>query len=185
LKTSGRSFTAIEGRAAALYWPAFAACLREGASFNKRTRQPPTDPVNAVLGLLSGRLVRDVDVLIRRRGLHPGISYLHASQNGRPNLALDLMEIYRAPLVEAVTLALFNRQALSEGMFTRENKIWRMSSDGWRAMIGGYERAANGAVINPKNGHRTSWRGLIEEDILGLMRHLSEKDAFEPYRMDY
>ena len=103
-----------EGQASALYFGVLGKCLRqEGIEFTHRNRRPPRDPVNALLSLgymmVTGESVGSVAAL----GLHLGLGFLHEVVPNRPALALDLVELFRQPVVDRLTLSLFNRRTLS------------------------------------------------------------------------
>lgn len=175
----------VEGQAAALYWPALGLCLPDHFRIKNRTRRPPTDPANFAISFLSGRLMRDVDALIHRRGLHPGFSCLHSVQDGRASLALDLMEPYRAAMVEGVVVTLFARGALTEAMFEKKGPGVKAAPEAFRRLVEAYERFARSVVRNPRDGHRTSWRGLIEEEVLAYQRHVRGVEVYAGYEMEY
>jgi len=176
----------VEGRATALYWPALGACLNRPVKFDTRERRPPPDPANLVLSFLSTRLAGEVAALITRRGLHPGFACLHASQDGRPSLALDLMEEFRAPLAEGLMVTLFNRRVLKPGQFAPAGHgALRAAPEAVRSMIRAWQKWIMRPVKSPHSGKRISWRGLIEEQILAYMRHVQGHETYQPYRMDY
>jgi CRISPR associated protein Cas1 len=97
----------IEGDAASVYFRAFAGLLKspedkQSASelapfrFEARNRRPPTDPVNAMLSLAYAMLTRHLTITLASVGLDPYRGFYHAPRYGRPALALDLMEPFRA-----------------------------------------------------------------------------------------
>lgn len=109
----------VEGRASGLYFAAFGACLRqEGIVFDGRTRRPPRDPVNALLSLGYMLVLGEITTILVGEGLHPGLGFLHQSRRRQPALALDLLELARQPLVDRLTLSLFNRRVVTPADFT-------------------------------------------------------------------
>lgn len=99
-----------EGDAAAKYFSALDACIRtDGFSFPGRSRNPPRDPVNALLSFSYALLLNDCVAALLGVGLDPDAGYLHADRPGRPSLALDLMEELRSPLCDRFVLSLINR----------------------------------------------------------------------------
>ena len=88
----------IEGTAAARYFGAFLAMISRNDSeatafdFKKRTRRPPTDPVNALLSFAYSLLVRAWTVTLTSVGFDAFRGLYHQPRYGRPALALDLME---------------------------------------------------------------------------------------------
>jgi CRISPR-associated protein Cas1 len=80
--------------------------------FVKRVRRPPTDPVNAVISLLSTFLVSQVHSAVRKAGLDPFLGALHVPEYGRYSLVLDLMEEFRPVIVDTLVFSLFNMGVL-------------------------------------------------------------------------
>ncbi len=104
----------MEGDSASIYFSIFNRFIRSsGFSFKKRSRRPPVDPVNAVLSFLYVLLTSDCRAALENIGLDPQMGFLHSDRPGRPSLALDLVEEFRAPLADRVCLTLINRQQLT------------------------------------------------------------------------
>lgn len=184
-----------EGAAGATYWPSLALLVKPAFAVNerrfKRIRQPPPDPFNLVLNYLSWLLARDVGTIVRRHGLHPGFGALHSAADGQDACVYDLMEIYRASLVEGLAVYLFNNHKLDEVHFEiRESDgALRLAKDGHRSIIGGYEERMKQAMKSRRSGRNLRWRRLIEEDVVAYARHCRSNGigdaAFSPWRVDY
>lgn len=107
----------LEGAASARYFEGLRQGLDNDHGFRKRVRRPPTDPVNSVLSLVYTFLINRVYAAVRLAGLDPYPGVLHALDYGRHALPLDLVEEFRAPLGDALTLALFNLRVLKKEDF--------------------------------------------------------------------
>ena len=95
----------LEGEAAAVYFGAFNDLIvseHETFSMESRSRRPPMDPMNALLSYLYTLLAHDCRGALEGVGLDPQIGFLHEVRSGRPGLALDLMEEFRAVLADRV-----------------------------------------------------------------------------------
>ncbi len=108
----------LEGQAATLYWKVFPQLLApSGLSFPGRQKHPPPDPINAALSLgyslLTNLLTSQLDAV----GFDPYLGFLHQETYGHPALALDLAEPFRAPVVDRMTLRLFNLKILCSDDF--------------------------------------------------------------------
>ena len=116
-----------EGEAAARYFGVFGALLVSGTlSWSGRSKRPPRDPVNACLSYLYTLLAARVEDAIRSVGLLPGMGALHEPGPARLPLVYDLMEEFRAPLVDRLVLRLVNRRQLAPEDF--EDPAWRRPS---------------------------------------------------------
>lgn len=113
----------IEGHAADIYFSAFPTLLikrTRAIYFSGRNRRPPKDAVNALLSFLYALLAQDCRSGLEACGLDSAVGFFHRDRPGRPGLALDLMEEFRAPLADRLALSLLNRQQLTDKDFTIE-----------------------------------------------------------------
>jgi CRISPR-associated protein Cas1 len=186
LKEDVPSLLGVEGHAAAVFWPAWGHMLRPPWSFERRLRRPPPDPVNLVLGWLSSLLAREVQVLLLRHGLHSGFACLHGTRDDHLGCVYDQMEPLRAPLVEALTISLFNQRHLTQADFDLSDpERCRILPEARRTVIRQWEDWLDKAIKSPWTGKRRLWRGIIEDQCLSYARHLRTGEPFQPYRMDY
>ncbi len=100
------------------YFAGFAGLLPAPWTFPGRQRQPPTDPVNALLSYGYGVLFQNLLTLLAERGLDPYIGSLHAVGDGHPALVSDLIEEFRALTVDAVVLRLLTQGDVAPGDFS-------------------------------------------------------------------
>jgi CRISPR-associated protein Cas1 len=70
----------FEGTAARIYFAAVVATLDASWRFNGRNRQPPLDPVNAMLSYGYTLLFYNIYSLLRARGLNPHVGYLQVTR---------------------------------------------------------------------------------------------------------
>ncbi|MGQ4648929.1 CRISPR-associated endonuclease Cas1 [Lyngbya aestuarii] len=100
----------FEGAGAAQYFSAFGECLRHSEFvFTGRSRRPPGNPVNAMLSFGYQILWNHLLALIEIQGLDPYQASLHQGTERHAALASDLVEEFRAPLVDSLVLWLVNR----------------------------------------------------------------------------
>ncbi len=99
-----------EGAAAAAYYPALGECLTSpGFELVQRSRRPPRDPVNAMLSFGYQLLWNHILLIIELQGLDPYQGCLHTSHHNHPCLASDLIEEFRAPMIDSLVLWLINK----------------------------------------------------------------------------
>lgn len=111
-----------EGSAAARYFPAFGQLITIPTfGFTQRRRRPPTDPVNSLLSFGYSLLFNNVFALLRAEGLNPYLGNLHRSDRREAQLAFDLMEEMRSPIVDTLVLSLINQQVMQPDDFQPPN----------------------------------------------------------------
>lgn len=118
----------FEGIAAQAYFAALIEVTPAEWEFFRRQRRPPPDPINAMLSFGYTLLLTRVISALHSAGLHIGIGCLHVSHGARPALALDLMEEYRAALVDRFVLNIVMRKLLTPADFMQTNQGCRFSN---------------------------------------------------------
>ena len=103
--------------AAAKYFPALTSILKDPMGFTNRNRQPPRDPVNSMLSFGYTLLFYNIFALAKSHGLHPYVGFFHEMRSGHPALVSDLIEEFRAPIVESLVLYLVNSKVLKQQDF--------------------------------------------------------------------
>lgn len=91
----------VEGRAANLYWEGVRRIVPE---FPGREGRGASDLVNSLLNYGYGILYNRVLSAVTRAGLDPFAGYVHTDRPGKPSLVLDLIEEFRAPVVDRAIL---------------------------------------------------------------------------------
>jgi CRISPR-associated protein Cas1 len=165
--TALESLLGLEGQAASLYFSQFGRMLKvappgEGFDFTKRNRRPPRDPVNALLSFAYAILCKDCFSAVCAVGFDPYIGFYHCGKHGRPSLALDLMEEFRAVIADSVVLTLINTRALMPSDFLMWRDACQLTEEGRRRFFVAYEQRKATIVAHPVYGYRMSWGRMVE-----------------------
>jgi CRISP-associated protein Cas1 len=126
-----------------------------------------------------------MSAVVSGRGLHPGFGVLHSIDDGHDACVYDLVEIFRAGLVEGVVLNLFNTRVLRPEHFTEFQGGKRLNSSTFSAIIRDYEERAESLVKSVRSDKRITWRRLMIEQAEAYAVHVEGGKAFQPYVMDY
>lgn len=144
----------VEGEAARTYFEAMHRIirtdLREHFAPDGRSRRPPRDRMNALLSFLYTILTHDCRSALETVGLDPQVGFLHALRPGRPALALDLVEEFRAILADRVALTLVNRGQVKAGDFrVTEGGAVLMDDAARRAVSVAWQEKKQETLIHP------------------------------------
>jgi len=177
----------IEGEAAALYFRLFGTMLGGAArafpefSFEKRTRRPPADPVNALLSMGYALLMRTWLNVLSAVGFDAYLGFYHKPRFGRPALALDMMEPFRAILSDSAVIQAINNGEVKADGFVALGGAVNLKPHARRAFIATYERRLDQEVTHPVFGYRVPMRRLLEVQARLLARHLGGEIAEFPH----
>lgn len=158
------SMLGYEGHGANLYFQAFASLLKGSFSFEKRTRRPPTDPVNSLLSLGYTLLSQNVHAMVEGVGLHTHFGNLHMPQGNRPSLVCDLMEEFRALVVDSLVSYLINSNIFAEEDFTPPDARGGvyLQPDALKRFLKHWEERLQKVVTHPHTQYKVSYRRCIE-----------------------
>ena len=156
-----------EGECATIYFGVLSSLImaqREDFTFSQRSKRPPLNPANALLSFLYAILANDVRSALETTGLDPQVGFLHQMRPGRPSLALDLMEEFRAYLGDRIMLNLINlKQVTKKDFEIRESGEVRMSDDARKTVITAYQKRKQEEIVHPFLGEKMT---------IGLLPHI-------------
>jgi CRISPR-associated protein Cas1 len=177
----------IEGNAAARYFRHFGEMLStpqpaEGSEspgagewsfdFERRSRRPPCDPVNALLSYAYSLLARSVATTLTAVGFDAYRGFYHQPRYGRPALALDVMEPFRPLLADSAVLMAINNGEVELRDFIQAGGAVNLNERGRRSFIAAFERRMGQEVTHPLFGYSAQYRQLVELQCRLLARHL-------------
>ncbi len=171
----------LEGQGAARYFRHFGQMLSVpaaedaaawGFDFEKRTRRPPTDRVNALLSYAYSLLTRSFAMTLTAVGFDCYRGVYHQPRYGRPALALDVMEPFRPLLADSAVLTAINNGEISATDFVDVAGAVSLNERGRRAFIGTFERRMSQEVTHPVFGYAAEYRQIVELQCRLLGRHL-------------
>jgi len=166
------SMRGTEGAAAREFFQWYRKQFEDVWGFNNRNRQPPKDPVNAMLSYGYTLLFHNVRALVEARGLLPHLGYLHGSQPRQPSLVLDIMEGYRPWVVDELVLQLTSKRLITPEQFTISSKGAWLNKDGRRVFIQSLEQRLLKQHQHPTLKIKADIRRLIDIQILELRQQL-------------
>lgn len=173
----------VEGEAAARYFEVFDAMLGPGElRFDKRTRRPPLNEINALLSFGYALLSQDCMSAAQAAGLDPAVGFLHAERPGRPALALDLMEELRALWVDRLVLAMVRLGQLKADGFERlPTGELRMTDPTRRAFLLEYQARKQDEVTHPLTNQTASWALMPHIQARLLARAIRGEGDYVPF----
>ena len=111
----------FEGAGAKAYFDCFSKMLlNNDFSYTERTRRPPKNYIDAMLSYLYAVAEADITSAISAIGLDPQEGFLHADRSGRASLSLDILEEFRAYLVDRTVLSMVNRKEINIKDFNKD-----------------------------------------------------------------
>lgn len=97
-----------EGQGAKAYFEGLSKVIDPEFSFHGRNKRPPRDEFNSMISLGYSVIMNELYGKIEAKGLNPYFGFLHRDNEKHPTLASDMMEEWRAVIVDAVVMSMIN-----------------------------------------------------------------------------
>jgi CRISPR-associated protein Cas1 len=181
----GDKVRGIEGDGTRSYFRCLGLHLGHGEhilSFVRRTRRPPRDPVNALLGFTYGLVLTELVGALDAIGLDPQIGFLHRPRSGRPSLALDLLEELRPAVADRFCVAVLSRNQVRAEHFQMVGTGCYLTDEGRAIVLSLYEEHKSMEVDHPVLGRRIGRWMLPTVQATLLARYLrGDLPTYAPY----
>jgi CRISPR-associated protein Cas1 len=150
--------------------------------FDGRNRRPPRDPLNALLSFGYVLAGNEIQALLDGMGFDPYLGFYHQIDYGRPSLALDLLEEFRAPLVDRLCTRLLNLRVFQKEDFagTPEKGVI-LKKESLKRFFPLWEQELTAPL---ELGEETaSFRQLFRRQAERLARTLTDGEPYQAFRL--
>jgi CRISPR-associated protein Cas1 len=131
--------------------------------FPGRKKHPSTDPANALLSLGYVLLTNEIAGLCASQGFDPFIGFYHGIRYGRQSLPLDVVEVFRQPVIDRLCLRLLNRKQITEKDFEGGKGGLRLQPQPLKLFLESYDNH-----LREGNEGDCSWRERLRRQVEDL-----------------
>lgn len=164
----------LEGAIAREYFALFKLVVPDNWGFDNRNRQPPKDPVNVLLSLGYTVLFNHIHTFCKLQRVNPTFGYLHHGNDEQPSLVLDLMEEFRAPIVDSCVMTLVLSGKLSTDDFVQNEKRCDLLPDGYKRFFIALEAKLNSTLIHNTTQGVSDYRRIMEYQVKHIKQLVKE-----------
>lgn len=174
-----------EGIIAKVYFDALGKLMPEDFTFNCRSKQPPLDKFNSMLSFGYTLVLYEIYTAIINQGLSPYFGFLHSLKNHHPALASDLLEEWRAVLIDSLALSLIRHKEITKEHFhkSKENNGIYLTRDGRNIFLKAYERKMRerNSYVTENHSFRHSLGHQVAQYAQSIMAE--NVDMYEPIKI--
>lgn len=174
---------AFEGNTRELYYSCFDEIINnKDFVFEKRSKRPPLNPLNALISFGNSLCYTMVLSEIYKTYLDPRIGYLHSTNFRKFTLNLDVAEIFKPIMVDRLIFQLINKKMITQKDFEKEHTGGILLSEkGRRTFIEQLEKRMRTTVNHRHLGRNVSYRRLIRLELYKIQKHILGEKPYEPY----
>lgn len=173
----------IEARAKQMYLHCFDSMIEdEEFIFEKRTKRPPENEVNALISFGNVFLYQRIATEIRKTALDIRIGFVHATNSRSETLNLDIAEIFKPIIVDrAIFTVIHNMQILKKEHFeTDEKGAVLLNNIGKRIFIRALETKLYQKV--KIEGVCRTYDAIIKNEVQKIVRVVKDGEKYKPYK---
>ncbi|WP_019419609.1 type I-B CRISPR-associated endonuclease Cas1b [Paenibacillus sp. OSY-SE] len=172
----------VEGHARERYYQAFDSIMGDpDFIFEKRTKRPPQNRLNALISFGNSICYTIVLSEIYKTFLDPRIGYLHATNFRKFSLNLDVAEIFKPIMVDRLIFTMVNKKMLSKKDFDEHTDGIMLTEDGRRKFAQELDKRMQTTVSHRHLGKSVSYRRLIRLELYKLQKHFLGEQKYIPY----
>lgn len=111
-----------------------------------------------MLGLGYSMLFNEILAGVINAGLHPFVGVMHSLAKGHPALASDLIEEWRAPIIDSMVLSMVSRNMVDLAEFDNSDKGCYLTAEGRKAFLTAYNKKirSENQYIDDRKSYRES-----------------------------
>ncbi len=141
----------LEGAAGRAYFACLGQLMPEEYRFTGRSRQPATDPFNAMLNYSYGVLYSLVERALILAGLDPFVGFLHTDNYNKRSLVFDMIEPFRI-LGDRTTVLIFTGRRAKREFFREIPGGIELSPEGRPVLMESFNKRLDRTVRYPVQG---------------------------------
>lgn len=175
-----------EGFAARQYFQGLGKLVRSDFKFEKRSKRPPRDEFNALISFGYSLLFHEIFSKLENRGLNAYFGFMHKDKEKHPALVSDLIEEWRAVIVDSVAMSLVNGNEIRKEHFQKDEKGTYLNKDGIKIFVNKLEKKMRTEIkYLDYIDYSVSFRRALDLQILQLIRGMEEDDPsrYHPIRI--
>lgn len=175
----------FEGIGAKYYFSGLGKCISNpDFEFTNRSRRPPADPVNAMLSFGYQVLWNHLLSIIELQGLDPYYGCLHQPSDKHPALASDLIEEFRAPIVDSLVLMMINQHSIDRASdFEFRNGGCYLNLSGSKKYLKAFLYRMQTETSAEDGSKQPKWDSLIQQVRAYKQFIYHPSDIYQPYQI--
>lgn len=173
---------AIEGNIRDIYYHSFDEIINnKDFVFEKRTRRPPKNHLNALISFGNSMLYVLILSEIYKTHLDPRIGFLHATNFRRFTLNLDIAEVFKPILVDRIIFTLIGRNMITTKDFEEDLGGVLLKEKGRKIFVQEFDKRLKSTIKHRELGRNVSYNRLIRMELYKLQKHFMGEKDYSPF----
>ncbi len=172
---------ASEGAFKKNYYRAWNSIISNQRSFKftTRSKQPPTDKINALISYVNTRIYNITLSEIYKTELDPRIGFLHEPNYRSLSLHLDIAEIFKPIIGDNLIFTMLNKKEIQPKDFKTDSGRLRFTNDAIKKIeMNIIQKMTQQTTVG---NQKLTWRQVIRREVNQLKKSICESADYEPF----
>lgn len=172
----------FEGNCRDIYYRSFDEILKdEDFSFDRRSKQPPRNRLNALISFGNSLIYISALSEIYKTHLDPRIGFLHSTNFRNFSLNLDLAEIFKPIIADRIIFTVINKKMITADNFDEKMKGTYLDDKGRETYLKEFDKRMKQTIKHPDLNRKVSYRRLMRLEAYKIEKHLLGDKNYEPW----
>lgn len=171
----------VEWYASKIYFSWWSKCVWPDRMWNARNKRPPRDPLNSMLSLWYTLLWQTINMVLDMYGIFGQIWFYHQPKDLKTLLVYDVMEMFRAWIVDNMVINLTQSGKILWSNFSYADNGACIIDNAWlKILISEYYQSVFRDIYNPKRSAKIQ---MIQRNIEEFKKSLLQKWEYTGFRI--
>jgi len=173
----------VEAQIRKLYYESWDYFLDWEEAFEKRSKRPPENSLNALISFGNSLLYTTTLGEVYHTQLNPTVSYLHEPGVRRYSLSLDIAEIFKPILVDRLIFRLIHKKMLKLKNFDSKLNFCYLGEKGRKIFLEEWDKLLKRTIKHRSLNRNVSYRRLIRLELYKIVKHLLDEKKYKPFHI--
>lgn len=172
-----------EARMRETYFSCFDSILHaDGFKFERRSRRPPKNEVNAMISFGNTILYGYIADVIQKTDLDIRIAFLHSANRRSQSLNLDIAELFKPVIVDRLIFSLINKHIIvaNKHFTANDDSSVLLNREGKSVFISAFKDKLSQKI--DVKGEKLSYAQLISCEVWNLRGYILQGDKYTPFK---
>lgn len=172
-----------EARMRETYFSCFDSILHaDGFKFERRSRRPPKNEVNALISFGNTILYGYIADAIQKTDLDIRIAFLHSANRRSQSLNLDIAELFKPVIVDRLIFSLINKHIIvaNKHFTANDDGSVLLNREGKSVFISAFKDKLSQKI--DVKGEKLSYAQMISREVWNLRGYILQGDKYTPFK---
>lgn len=172
-----------EARMRETYFSCFDSILHaDGFKFERRSRRPPKNEVNAMISFGNTILYGYIADVIQKTDLDIRIAFLYSANRRSQSLNLDIAELFKPVIVDRLIFSLINKHIIvaNKHFTANDDSSVLLNREGKSVFISAFKDKLSQKI--DIKGEKLSYAQLISCEVWNLRGYILQGDKYTPFK---